>query len=232
MGDVSGTDGIRDGQYRRESRMNDMDEWAIDESVDFSMLEFWLPPPDPVRLFRDWFERATQFGVSEPGALSLATADALGRVSNRIVKMITVTADGLVFTSHTDSRKGRDLAATGWASAVLYWRETNQQVILTGQVHQLPDTESDALWLARAPGTHAMSVASHQSSTLDDEIALRAEAGRLAAAGEPLPRPARWVGYILVPDNVEFWHIGRDRLHLRLLYERVGGHWTNRRLQP
>lgn len=212
--------------------MNDMSERVIDKFADFSMSEFWLPPPDPVLLFRDWFERAVELGVSEPGALSLATADASGRVSNRIVKMITVTDDGLVFTSHTDSQKGRDLAATSWASAVLYWRETNQQVILTGQVNQLPDAESDALWLARAPGTHAMSVASHQSSTLDDEEALRAKAERLAAVGEPLPRPARWVGYILVPANVEFWHIGRDRLHLRLRYDRTGGQWAHRRLQP
>jgi pyridoxamine 5'-phosphate oxidase len=194
--------------------------------------EFTEPPTDPIGLLHGWFDAAVRRGVSEPGVLALATADAAGHSSNRMVQTIRITDRGLVFSSHTGSRKGRDLEARGWASGVLYWRETKQQIVLTGPVERLPDTESDALWAARPRATHPMSVASRQSAPLEDEAALRAEAGRLADSGEPLPRPAAWVGYELVPSTVEFWQASPDRLHRRLRYRRVYGGWSTARLQP
>lgn len=194
--------------------------------------EFDAPPSDPVALFRDWFAGAADQGVQEPGALALATADERGRTSNRIVQVIEVRPEGPVFTSHTGSQKGRDLAATGWASGVLYWRETKQQLILTGPVDRLPDEEADALWAARSKDTHPMSVASTQSELLEDEEELRARARQLAETGEPLARPVNWAGYVLRPTAVEFWHGRADRLHRRLRYDRTDGGWTSRRLQP
>jgi pyridoxamine 5'-phosphate oxidase len=196
------------------------------------MPEYDDPPAEPMGLVRGWFDAAVAHGVREPGVLALATADAAGRTSNRMVQTIELTGRGLVFTSHASSPKGRDLAATGWASGVLYWRETAQQVVLTGPVEQLDAAGSDALWAARPPGTHPMSVASRQSEPLDDEDALRAAARRLADSGAALPRPAAWVGYRLVPDTVEFWHGSPDRLHRRLRYDRAGDGWTHGRLQP
>lgn len=194
--------------------------------------EFGTPPADPMGLFRAWFDGALAHGVREPGALALATADARGRPSNRIVQVLQVRTAGLVFTSHAGSRKGRELAATGWASGVLYWRETGRQAIVTGPVSPLPDAESDALWAARPAGTHPMSVASHQSAPLPDEDALREQALRLARAGRPLARPAAWLGYLLTPESIEFWQASPDRLHRRLRYERSGHGWTVTRLQP
>lgn len=194
--------------------------------------EFSAPPADPMGLVRAWFDGALDHGVREPGALALATADARRRTSNRIVQVLDVRATGLVFTSHAGSRKGRDLAATGWASGVLYWRETGQQVIVTGPTHPLPDAESDALWAARPVGTHPMSVVSQQSTPLPDEDALRARALQLGRTGLPLPRPVTWLGYLLEPASVEFWQAGPDRLHRRLRYERAGPGWRTDRLQP
>lgn len=187
---------------------------------------------DPISLAREWFTDAREGGVCEPGVLSLATVSAEGRPSNRIVQTIGVTDRGLVFASYTTSPKGRDLAATGWASGVWYWRETRRQVILTGRVEQLSDAESEELWWARPSSTHPMSVATSQSAPLEDEDALRTRVSRLAAAGEPLPRPAAWVGYRLVPSTVEFWADAPDRLYWRMRYERNGGAWTHTRLQP
>ncbi len=194
--------------------------------------EFDEPPDDPIALFRAWFTTAGERGVREPGVLALATADNDGRTTNRVVQTIRVTDRGLVFTSHASSQKGRDLEATGWASGVLYWRETQQQVVLTGPVEQLTAEESDALWYARPIATHPMSVASRQSEPLDDEEALRARARGLAESGAALPRPPAWVGYQLVPTSVEFWHGSPDRLHRRLRYDRAGDGWTSGRLQP
>jgi dihydrophenazinedicarboxylate synthase len=189
-------------------------------------------PPDPTALAQHWLKTAVDDGVSEPGVLALATVDATGRPSNRMVQTIRIADGGLVFASYTDSPKGRDIAATGWASGVLYWREHRRQVILTGRVEQLSDAESDDLWDARPPRMHPMSVASSQSAPLVDEDALRALVRRLGASGEPLPRPAAWVGYQLVPSTVEFWEDGQDRLYWRMRYDRGRGGWTHTRLQP
>lgn len=194
--------------------------------------EFDTPPTDPIPLAQAWFKAAVEQSVREPGVLALATVDVEGRCSNRIVQTIRLTDRGLVFTSHATSPKGRDLAATGWASGVLYWRETAQQVILTGPVERLSDAECDDLWYARPPSTHPMSVAAVQSELLADEEALRAHAARLGESGEPLPRPTAWVGYQLVPSTVEFWHGSQDRLHRRLRYRHDGAAWTSVRLQP
>jgi pyridoxamine 5'-phosphate oxidase len=171
-------------------------------------------------------------GVVETTVLALATADAHGHASNRIVRVESVTADGLTFTSHASSRKGRDIVATAWGSGVLYWRETQQQIIFSGSVARLSNTESDILWAKRPIAAQATSVVSHQSAPLDDEQKLRVEAQRLIHVNEPLPRPERWSGYRLVPATVEFWYGSLDRLHHRLRYDRVGDHWSAIRLQP
>ena len=194
--------------------------------------EFDQPPADPIALLRQWFEAAGERDVSNPGALALGTVDEQGRTSVRIVATIDITADGLLFTSHVGSQKGRDMAENPWASGALYWRETSQQITVAGPVEQLSDAESDALWATRPASTYPMSVASEQSSPLADEEALRAEAERLAESDEPLARPAGWAGYHLVPTTVEFWQGSPDRLHRRLRYDQTGSGWTAQRLQP
>ncbi|MFD5105067.1 phenazine biosynthesis FMN-dependent oxidase PhzG [Streptomyces cinereoruber] len=195
--------------------------------------EFTTPPAEPMALLKAWFDGAVADAVREPGALALATVDAHGDVSGRIVQTLEIRATGLVFTSHTDSRKGRDLAESGRASGVFYWREAGRQVSVSGRARPLPGAESDALWAARPVSTHPMSVLAHQSAPLLDEDALRERARELARDGTALPRPDRWVGYLLEPASVEFWQIEpEDRLHRRLRYERDGSGWRTNRLQP
>ncbi len=202
-------------------------------AVDFP--EFFAPPAEPMGLLDAWLEAAVANGVREPRALALATADAQGRTSSRIVNLGKVTGTGIVFITHSDSRKGRHLAENPWASGVLYWRETSQQITLAGPVTQLSDAESEDLWFARAVFTHAMTTVSRQSKPLtglDHFDRLRAEALELGEPQRPLPRPATFVGYRLDIASVEFWANGTDRLHERLSYERVGGGWEISRLQP
>lgn len=205
---------------------------SLSGEVGLDFPEYEAPPPEPMGLVRQWIEQAVARGVREPLALALATADAGGRASNRIVAVIETTDRGLLFASHSTSQKGRELSATGWASGVLYWRETGQQLILSGPVAQCTDAESDALWFGRPIPLHAMSAASRQSEQLADVAALRAEAGRLGAPGTALPRPARFVGYRLRPMTVEFWCADADRLHRRLRYDHDDGQWHARWLQP
>ncbi|MFD5634711.1 phenazine biosynthesis FMN-dependent oxidase PhzG [Streptomyces sp. NPDC127077] len=208
---------------------------SLSGKVDLPFPEYDRPPSEPLRLVRSWLSEAKDIGVREPSALALATADSRGRASNRVVAITEVTDLGLVFTSHSCSQKGRELADTGWASGLLYWRETGQQIILSGPVVLLPDAESDALWSARPIPLHAMSTVTRQSEPLEgleDVEALRSRARGLELTGEAQPRPEFFVGYRLQPDVVEFWSAGSDRLHRRLRYDRDSLQWRTSRLQP
>jgi pyridoxamine 5'-phosphate oxidase len=193
--------------------------------------EFEAPPDDPLPLLERWLRLADERGVREPRALALATADAEGRPSSRILLLKQVTP-ALVFAGSYESRKGRDLAVNPRAAGTLYWRETLQQIVVEGPVAKLSGAESDALFEERPPAGRATTVASSQGEPLEDPEGLRRTAGELAGTDEPLARPRRWGGYRLDPDLIEFWHGSPDRLHRRLLYVKTAGRWTHQRLQP
>jgi pyridoxamine-phosphate oxidase len=188
------------------------------------------PPAEPLPLLERWLQGADERGVREPRALALATADAEGRPSSRILLLKQVTP-ALVFSGSYESRKGRELEANPRAAGTLYWRETLQQVTVEGPVRKLSEEESDAIFGERPPDAKATTVASRQGEPLEDPKALREEANSLTA-DEALSRPARWGGWRLDPDLVEFWHGSPDRLHRRLLYIKGERGWRNQRLQP
>ena len=193
--------------------------------------EFDAPPEEPLPLLERWLRAADERGVREPRALALATADAEGRPSVRIV-LLKEVRPAIVFAFSSRSRKGRELAANPRAAGTLYWRETLQQVVFEGPVAPMSDAESDRLFAERPPAGQATTVASNQGEELDDPERLRRAAAELDDGEEPLHRPGDWGGYRLDPDHVEFWHGSPDRLHRRLLYVKSDGAWTHRRLQP
>jgi pyridoxamine-phosphate oxidase len=212
---------------------------SLTGTVDVPFPEFLAPPDEPMGLVMAWLAACGTHGVREPRALALATADARGRTSSRMVTVTSVTGSGLVLTTHADSRKGRDLAANPWASGVLYWRETSRQITVEGPVHRLSGAEADALWAARPVFTHAMTTVSRQSRPVTDLGHLeqiRARARELGELRRPLPRPDSYTAYRLEPATVEFWSNGTDRLHERLRYDRAGDGdgdgWETSRLQP
>jgi len=193
--------------------------------------EFDAPPAEPLALLERWLAAAETRGVREPRALALATADADGRPSVRtlLVKQLTPT---LVFAGGYESRKGRDLAANPRAAGTLYWRETLQQITIEGPVERLSAEESDEIFGERPPQARATTVASSQGDPLDDPARLRDAAAALDEGDGSPPRPARWGGWRLDPDLVEFWHGSPNRLHRRLLYIKGEGGWEHKRLQP
>jgi len=192
--------------------------------------EFEAPPSEPLPLLERWLQAAKGRGVREPRALALATADAAGRPSTRIV-LLKEVSPAIVFAFSARSRKGRELEANPRAAGTLYWRETLQQVVFEGPVERMSAEESDRLFAERPPAGQATTVASNQGEPLEDPEHLR-EAAALARKVEPLRRPEDWGGYRLDPDQVEFWHGSPDRLHRRLLYVKRDGAWTHQRLQP
>lgn len=193
--------------------------------------EFDAPPAEPLALLERWLAAAEERGVREPRALSLATADGDGRPSVRtlLVKQLTPT---LVFSGGYESRKGRDLAANPRAAAILYWRETLQQITIEGPVERLGEAESDRIFNERPAEAQAAAVVSRQGEALEDPEALRRAASSRSADAGTSERPGRWGGWRLDPDLVEFWHGSPTRLHRRLLYIKGESGWEHRRLQP
>jgi pyridoxamine 5'-phosphate oxidase len=192
---------------------------------------------DPVRQFETWFAQALDAQIPEPNAMTLATVDANGRPSARIVLIKGVDERGFVFFTNYDSRKGRELAGNPAASLLFHWIELERQVRIEGHVQKTSAEESDTYYHSRPLGSRIGAWASDQSQPLANREALEAREREIAAKyGEEPPRPPHWGGYRLVPDVIEFWQGRPSRLHDRIVYSRksasAGEAWNITRLAP
>jgi pyridoxamine 5'-phosphate oxidase len=191
--------------------------------------------PDPIRQVAAWLEEARAAGIALPEATTLATADAEGRPSARMVLLKGVDERGLSFFTNRESRKAEELARNPRAALVLYWQPLHRQVRVEGRVEPIDDEESLAYFRTRPRGSRLAAWASPQSRPLGDRAELE---GRYRAVEErfggveELPLPPFWGGYRVVPDAVELWHGRENRLHDRVRYERSGGGWIRGRLAP
>ena len=191
-------------------------------------------PADPLVLFRRWYTEATRKGALQPDAIALATADARGAPSVRMVLFKGLEDGRFHFYSNYESRKGRDLAANNRAALVFYWSLTRHQVRVSGRVSRVSRADSIAYFHSRPRGAQLSALASRQSRVVGSRGVLEkavAELDRRYPAAVPLP--ADWGGYWLRPDWIEFWENREDRLHDRLRYVRQRqGRWRLERLAP
>src|SRR4051812_40607525 len=189
---------------------------------------------DWFRQFEKWFQEAEAAKLTEPNAMTLATATRDGRPSARTVLLKAVDGRGFVFFSNYESRKGRELEANPYASLVFPWLALERQVIVEGAVTKVAREESEADFHSRPRASQLGAWVSQQSAIIAGRKVLEDAMKALETkyAGQEVPLPPHWGGWRLAPETVEFWQGRRSRLHDRLRYRRVKDGWTVERLAP
>lgn len=189
---------------------------------------------DPIALFTAWFAEAQAAEPNDANAMTLATADAAGRPSARMVLLKGHGADGFDFYTNLDSRKGKELAANPRAALLFHWKSLRRQVRVEGAVEPLSDAEADAYFATRGRDSQLGAWASDQSRPLDSRATFEARFAEMAERfeGQPVPRPPRWSGFRVVPQAIEFWTDRLHRLHERRLFTRRDSGWNEGLLYP
>ncbi len=195
-----------------------------------------LAERDPFEAFALWLKEAEAGEPNDPNAMALATADAEGRPSVRMVLLKGLDDRGFVFYTNSESRKGEQMEANPNAALCFHWKSLRRQVRVEGGVERVSDEEADAYFQSRPRESRIGAWASQQSRPLQGRWELETRVAQFAAkfgVGTP-PRPPHWNGYRVVPRRIEFWQDRPFRLHERVLFERGDGPngWTTSRLYP
>lgn len=191
--------------------------------------------PDPVAQVRRWLDDAVSFGIAEPNAMVIATADADGNPSARTVLLKHLDEHGFVFYTNRQSRKGDELAVNPRCALVFPWHAMERQVRVEGAADELSTDEVEAYFRSRPRESQLGAWASQQSQPVPsrEELDLQyASYDRQFPEGTEIPVPYFWGGYRVRPDVIELWQGRTGRLHDRLRYRRTGDTWTLDRLQP
>jgi pyridoxamine 5'-phosphate oxidase len=186
---------------------------------------------DPLEAARRWLEEAYVAQVPQPNAMSLATANELGRPSVRTV-LLKAIDEGLVFFTNYGSRKGAELADRPDCALLFPWHPLQRQVRIEGRAERVPLAESAAYFATRPRGAQLGAWASPQSRVVTAEELAASYAEAEVRFPDTVPVPASWGGYVVVPDVVEFWQGRPNRMHDRWRYRRHGGGWVAERLAP
>lgn len=207
-----------------------MDLWKVREEYKGATIDPASVDADPFVEVRRWVNAAVDAKIPDANAMALATVDDRGRPACRIVLLKELDARGFTFFSNYDSKKGRDLAAHPFAALVLFWEPMHRQIRIEGRVEQVTAAESDAYFASRPRGSQLGSAASPQSQVIASRGVLDAN---VAAYGNgPVPRPAHWGGYRVIPEMIELWQGQPSRMHDRVRYTLIAGSWQRDRLAP
>ncbi len=188
---------------------------------------------NPITQFEQWLQEAMHSQVNEPTAVNVAAVGEDGRPNSRMVLLKEVNAQGFVFFTNYQSRKGKSFAANPFAAMTFFWPELERQVRIEGRIEKLDAAASDEYFDSRPYTSRIGAWASNQSEVISGKAMLVAKAAAVGAK-HPLhvPRPPHWGGYIVIPDRIEFWQGRPSRLHDRIQYRLENGVWVKERLAP
>lgn len=191
-------------------------------------------PENPIDKFNIWFQEAASQEINDPNAMALATVDAEGRPSVRMVLLKGITNGRFVFFTNMNSRKGQNLQQNSHVSLCFYWKSLKRQVRIEGQCREITPDEADNYFATRPVGSQISAWASKQSQPLSSRGELEEEMAKYALhfGDNPVPRPPHWTGFEVEPTCIEFWQEQPFRLHDRLVYVWEEGAWQQMRLYP
>lgn len=188
--------------------------------------------PSPMQQFALWFEEALQNGIPEANAMVLSTVSEGGKPSSRVVLLKEFTETGFVFFTNYNSRKGHEIASNPYASLNFWWGPLERQIRINGKLEKISAEDSDTYFYSRPIGSQVGAMISPQSQVISSREWLEQQFIAQQLKGE-LQRPQHWGGYILVPEEFEFWQGRSNRLHDRLSYILAADNtWQIRRLAP
>jgi pyridoxamine 5'-phosphate oxidase len=189
---------------------------------------------DPLALFDEWLAEARASEINDPEAMALATADASGQPSVRMVLLKGHGPEGFVFYTNCGSRKAQEIAANPNVALLFHWKSLRRQVRIEGVAHEVDPSEADAYFATRSRESQIGAWASDQSRPLPDRALFEAryEESKRKFEGMAVPRPPYWSGYRVVPERIEFWSDRPHRLHERRLFTLTGDGWIEGLLYP
>ena len=192
------------------------------------------PTSDPLELFQSWFAEAQKSEPAEANAVALATVDAAGCPSVRMVLLKGADVRGFVYYTNYESRKGVELLSTKRAALCFHWKSLKRQIRIEGTAAPVPDADADAYFASRDRGSQLGAWASLQSRPLNGKMELVGRVAKFTAqfGVGAVPRPRHWSGFCVAPERIEFWRDGRFRLHDRLVYHRTSEGWRTEILYP
>lgn len=192
------------------------------------------PFQTPIQLFDQCYQEAVSRIQDQADVMVLATASPDAVPSARVVLFRGWIEGGLSFYTNYLSRKGDEIQANPRGSLVFYWNATGRQIRIEGSIRKLSGEQSDVYWRTRPRGSQLSGSVSKQSQKVASLEPLQRQIEELDRKheGRPVPRPAHWGGYILIPHYFEFWRLGDFRLHERVSYTLVDDHWEKHYLAP
>ncbi|HWK54178.1 MAG TPA: pyridoxamine 5'-phosphate oxidase [Hyphomicrobiales bacterium] len=192
-------------------------------------------PASPHVLFERWLEQAIAAALPDPTAMVVATVNADGQPSQRIVLLKHQDEEGFVFYTNYDSRKGNELRDNDRISLLFPWHSLERQVKVSGRALKVSQEESSHYFASRPRDSQLAAWASHQSSEIRsrDYLIQQLELMRERFGTEDVPLPDYWGGFRVVPHAIEFWQGGAHRLHDRFVYRlEADADWSIHRLSP
>lgn len=216
-------------------KVNNQTIAALREDYRAKTLEIKDIHANPFSQFKEWFQEALDSSIKEANAMTIATVDAEGKPSARIVLLKGFDENGLIFYTNYESKKGQDLAANPNIAAVFLWKDLERQIRIEGIAKKITKAASLKYFQSRPKGSQIGAWASPQSQVIPDRSILENNVKTLKEQYknvDNLPIPNHWGGYIIQPTMIEFWQGRSSRLHDRICYKKEGKNWAIERLAP